>query len=178
MKISINRLSLAITLGLAVLCQPIAAQTTITGSLAGQVLDPSGAVIPEAQVLLQNRNTGQQLTTSTDGQGKYVFSRLEPGSYRLQVEKTRFQMAVMEEVTLSINQFMVANIQLSVGTATASVTVQARPEVVQSQTAEVSLLVDDRRLKDIPLNGKNYQRLVYLAPGVSSGHSDITQQIV
>jgi hypothetical protein len=178
MKISINRICMAITLGLAALCSPIAAQTTITGSLAGQVLDPSGAVIPGAQVLLQNRNTGQQLTTNTDGEGKYLFSRLEPGSYRLQVEKTGFQTAAMEDVTLSINQSIVANIQLSVGTATASVTVQAQPEVVQSQTAEVSLLVDDRRLKDLPLNGKNYQRLVYLAPGVSSGHTDISNVVV
>jgi hypothetical protein len=178
MKISINRICMAITLGLMALCSPVAAQTTIIGSLAGQVLDPSGAVIPGARIILQNRNTGQQLTTNTDGEGKYLFSRLEPGSYRLQVEKTGFQTAVMEEVTLSINQSIVANIQLSIGTATASVTVQARPEVVQSQTAEVSLLVDDRRLKDLPLNGKNYQRLVYLAPGVSSGHADISNVVV
>ncbi len=178
MKISMSCICIAITLGLTALFSPIAAQTTITGSLTGQVLDPFGAVIPQAQVLLQNRNTGQQLTTNTDEQGKYVFSRLEPGSYQLQVEKVGFQRAAMEEVTLSINQSIVANIQLSLGTATASVTVQSRPEIVQSQTAEVSLLVDDRRLKDLPLNGKNYQRLVYLAPGVSSGHSGISNVVV
>ncbi|HEU0186232.1 MAG TPA: TonB-dependent receptor [Blastocatellia bacterium] len=173
-----RRICVAIALGLLALCSPITAQTTITGSLAGQVLDPSGAAIPDAQVQLQSRNTGRRLTTNTDGQGKYVFSRLEPGSYQLQVEKSGFQTATIEEIPLSINQSIVANIPLSVGTSTASVTVQARPEAVQSQTAEVSLLVDDRRLKDLPLNGKNYQRLVYLAPGVSSGHVDISNVVV
>jgi Carboxypeptidase regulatory-like domain len=103
MKISINRICVAIALGLAALCLPVVAQTTITGSLTGQVIDPSGAAIPEAQVLLQNRNTGRELTTSADGEGKYVFSRLEPGSYRLRVEKTGFQTAILEEITLSVN---------------------------------------------------------------------------
>jgi hypothetical protein len=80
-KISINRTCVAIALGLTALCLSVVAQTTITGSLTGQVIDPSGAAIPEAQVLLQNRNTGRELTIPADGEGKYVFSRLEPGSY-------------------------------------------------------------------------------------------------
>jgi Carboxypeptidase regulatory-like domain/TonB dependent receptor len=178
MKISMSRICVAITLSLAALFSQTPAQTTITGSLAGQALDPSGAAIPDAQVFLQSRNTGRQQTTNTDGQGKYVFPRLEPGSYRLHVEKTGFKTAAIEEITLSINQSRVANIQLGVGTASASVTVESRPETVQSQTAEVSLLVDDRRLKDLPLNGKNYQRLVYLAPGVSNGYVEISNVVV
>lgn len=153
-------------------------QTTITGSVKGVVVDPSEAAVAGATVTALQKETGIRISAETDAEGAYSIPRLAPGTYTLTVEKTGFQKTSVPEFPLSVNQTRVANIRLAVGQTSESVTVQEQGSAVQSQTSEVSMLVDGRRLKDMPLNGKNYQRLAFLAPGVSSGYSEISNVVV
>lgn len=159
-------------------CLTAFSQTTITGSLKGIVVDPSEAAVAGARVTALQTETDSHSTVETDARGIYSFSRLSPGTYTLTVEKTGFQKASIPELPLSVSETRVVNVSLSVGTTSESVTVDAQASVVQSQTSEISLLIDDRRLKDMPLNGKNYQRLAFLAPGVSNGHNEISNVVV
>lgn len=157
---------------------PLIPQTTITSSLQGTVTDPSGAAVQIAKVTAVHTATGRIFATATDAQGGYVLLRLDPGVYSLSVEKPGFRKATVDTIALTVNQAGLANVTLTLGSTTESVTVDARATTVQSQTSEVSLLVDDRRLKDLPLNGKNYQKLVFLAPGVSNGYNEISNVVV
>ena len=147
------------------------AQVNINGSLRGRISDPSNAALPGATLTLTNEATATTFTTSSDGGGEYQFARVSPGVYRMTIEKDGFKRAQRERVTIAVNEAAVINAALEVGGVNETVTVQADAQVVQSQTSNVSQIITGQRIRDLPLNGKNFQRLVNLAPGVGGGYT-------
>jgi hypothetical protein len=108
-------------------------------------------------------------TTLADANGEYLFPRLAPGAYRLTTEKGGFRKAVREGVEIGVNQSGVADVSMTLGEASELVTVTGNTEVVQSQRVEIAGYVDERRVRELPLNGENFAKLVLLAPGIASG---------
>src|SRR5690242_10778926 len=136
-----------------------------TASLGGTVLDPAGSAVPQANVKVENMDTGLAQTTTTGGNGQFVFSTLPVGRYRLTIDKTGFSPYVQEGIQLTVNQAATQTITLKVGGVSETVTVTGDTELVATRTAESGQLVDERKITDLPLNGRQAQALIYLAPG-------------
>src|SRR6202022_3756722 len=120
---------------------PVGAQTTIHGSLQGRVLDPTSAAVSGATVTLTNSETNAKLLTRSDEVGQYTFSRVAPGTYNLSVEKGGFRRAISANVIITVNNAATANVQLSLGTVSEVVKVEAASSIVQSQSLEISNIV-------------------------------------
>ena len=145
------------------------AQTTIHGSLVGRIFDPQGLAVSAARVILDAEETGRRQTVISDNGGGYTFPIVEPGRYRVTVEHDGFHRAVETGIVVSLNQTADVDIALALGATEDSVTVASDGQMLQSQTTEVSLLVEGRQIHDLPLNGKNFQELLFLAPGTAFG---------
>ncbi len=143
---------------------PLAAQYT-TGSLGGTVRDPSGASVPEAIVTVRNVATGYTQSVATDLNGAFLFSRLPVGDYGLRVEKQGFSTYVQAGIRLSVDRAATQTVTLQVGQVSEQVTVQAEAELVTTRTATAGQLVDQKRIVELPLNGRRPERLIYLAAG-------------
>jgi hypothetical protein len=147
------------------------AQTAAAG-LNGTVRDPSGAVIPEARVVLLNTATGVRQTTTTNPTGSYVFPNIPPGNYTLEVTKEGFTRVEQAEFTLFVNQTATFDITLSVGSAKQTVTVEATAARVEASTAELGMTVAGDQVGNLPLNGRDFTQLLTLSPGVSPINTD------
>lgn len=145
----------------------LTAQVSINGGLRGRVVDPSDATVAGAKVTLVNSGTGISQETISDAGGAYNFGRLAPGRYSATVGKSGFRKAVRENVDVAVNEFAVADFALTLGETSETISVEARAALIQSQSSEISGLVYERRVKELPLNGRNFQKLVLLAPGVA-----------
>ncbi|MCC7498599.1 MAG: carboxypeptidase regulatory-like domain-containing protein, partial [Bryobacterales bacterium] len=136
-----------------------------TASLNGVVLDATGAAVPEAKVTIQNTQTGFEASSVTGVSGLFVFPRLPVGNYRLTVEKPGFATYLQEGIVLTVNQSATQNVTLRVGQVSERVVVSANVELVTTGTATVGQLIDERRVIDLPLNGRRAQSLLYLSAG-------------
>ena len=146
--------SIAVLFFSVVVCVfPLAAQFT-TASIAGTGTDATGAVVPDATVTINNVDTGLTVTVSTEPTGAYLFSRLPIGNYELTVEKAGFSTYVQAGITLTVNQAASQNVALQVGQVTEQVTVEAEAELIVTRTATTGQLVDQKRIVELPLNGK------------------------
>jgi hypothetical protein len=166
---SVLKTAAALCLFTALMClsiQPAAAQFT-TAVLNGTITDASGAVVPEARVTVRNMDTNFELTFTTGSAGTYVFPRLPVGRYALRVEKPGFAPYAQEGITLTVSQTATQDVSLKVGGTTSQVTVSAEAGLVTTTTAQVGQLIDDKRILELPLNGRNAQGLVFLAAGTA-----------
>jgi hypothetical protein len=143
---------------------PAAAQYT-TGSLEGTVEDPAGAVVPGAEVTVQNEGTGLTRTATTQGDGTFLFPALPVGHYKLTVTKSGFTTYVQSGIILTVNQAATQTVTLRVGAVTQEVTVSANATVLTTRTSTVGQLVDQKRILDLPLDGRQPQELLFLATG-------------
>jgi len=143
---------------------PLVAQFT-TASLGGTVIDPSGAAVPNAKVGVRNKDTALTRSVESASDGGFLFSSLPVGTYRLTVEKAGFATYVQDGIELTLNQAASVPVTLKVGQATEEITVTANAELVVNRDATVGQLVDQRRVADLPLNGRQAQSLVFLAAG-------------
>lgn len=141
-------------------------QTSIQGTISGTIRDATGSVVPAVRVKVQSSQTNFEMLSESNGLGAYALPGLPPGSYRVVFEKTGFQRLVRDGITLAVNQTAVVDAALAVGETAETVTVQADASPVQTQTSEVSLVVQRRNISELPLNGKDFQKLMFLAPGV------------
>ena len=142
------------------------AQAT-TGSIIGTVTDPSGAVVPSGNVTATNTQTGITYKGQTDQSGNYVIHALPPGVYKVQVDKSGFESAAVQDATLVIDQRLLLNFQLKVGAAETAVTVTATPATLQTQSSETGAVIETEDILDLPLLGRNFYALPTLVPGVS-----------
>jgi len=145
---------------------PLHAQSS-AASVSGVVTDASGAVVPAAQVILQNSATNVERKTSTGPSGNYSIVNVQPGSYVIEVRKQGFKVAREAPVELSVSQSANFNFALAVGDVSQSVSVVAESSEVQSSSAELGAVIGAKSIKDLPLNGRNFTELLQLAPGVS-----------
>jgi outer membrane receptor protein involved in Fe transport len=141
------------------------AQIVETGIITGEVKDNTGAVIPNAQVIVLNTNTGLKSNTSSDSQGIYVSPPLHPGDYNVVVEAPGFS-KVVDHVRLEVGQRANADIVLAVGTNAETIEVQAAGQLLETESSSVGNLRTEEAVKDLPLNGRNFTELLGLGAGV------------
>src|SRR6266568_2119266 len=139
-----------------------------TGTISGVVQDTSGAVIAGAMVTVRNVDTGAARTITSDEGGRYVVPVLPVGNYSVQGQQTGFKTEIRRGITLTVGREEVVNLTLNVGALADTVTVTAEAPLVETTTSAMSSLVDDRSIRDLPLNGRSYDRLALLQPGVVS----------
>ena len=142
------------------------AQST-TATITGTVTDTSGAAVGDANVQVKNTGTGVTQTTTTNGQGRYTVPSLIIGAYEATATKQGFQTVVRSGITLTVNQQAVIDMSLSVGASQQTITVEAQVSQVETTSSSVSNLVEQKQMADLPLNGRNFQQLILLAPGVN-----------
>lgn len=165
--ISLPLLWLTITGGLG-------AQTT-SSTLLGDVTDPRDAAIENATVTVKNLATGVAQQTGTNGQGAYRLFAVLPGSYEVKVDAQGFQPAIRSRVIVEAASQVKADFKLNVASVNESVQVEDRAPLLQTQDASVGGVVTATELNRLPVNGRNYTRLVQLMPGTSNRASSQSQ---
>ena len=137
-----------------------------TSTLAGVVVDPSGATIGDATVTVMQQGTGLVRTVQTSASGEYTVPQLPPGRFDIKVEARGFQQAHYNNVGLEIAQRATVNVSMQVGNASQTVEVAAHADVLDTDTASLGQTIATRPIQDLPLNGRNYLTLGALSPGV------------
>jgi hypothetical protein len=135
-------------------------------NINGQVLDSSSGAIAGAEVLATNDVTGLHYTATTSSEGIYVLRDLPPGPYRLQVSKQGFKTIVKPDITLNVQDAVSLNFSLPVGAQMETVTVEGGTSQINTESATVSTVVDRRFAENLPMNGRSFQSLIDLTPGV------------
>lgn len=141
------------------------ARAQVTASISGRVEDASGAAVPDAAVTVTSAETGATRTVKTDSSGTYKVLSLPVGQYEIRAEMTGFKVAVRTGINLVVGQEAVISLRLEVGQLAESVTVTGEAPVVNTTTASVSGLVNERQVKDLPLNGRSFDNLITLNAG-------------
>jgi hypothetical protein len=141
------------------------AQTTF-GTIVGTVVDASGASVPGALATLTNLATQERRTTESDTDGHYQFSNLNPGNYRVDVEKTGFKHLTRDLIEVQVQATVRADAAMQVGDVGQTVEVSAQTPLLQTETSSLGTVVDTRKVQEMPLNGRNVINLVTLVPGV------------
>ncbi|MBV8832237.1 MAG: carboxypeptidase regulatory-like domain-containing protein [Acidobacteriaceae bacterium] len=137
-----------------------------SATVSGTINDQSGAGIPAAAVTLQEKQTDSTRETVTDGSGRYQFSGLAAGDYSVRVAKTGFRDEVRSGIQLAVSQDARIDFTLQLGPANQEITVNADAPIVSTAAADISGLVGEHQIKDLPLNGRSYDELLTLNPGV------------
>ncbi len=140
--------------------------------IQGSVTDASGASLASSALVLTNIDTGAVRKTITDEAGRYSFPALPVGSYQLVASRAGFQSASRNHISPTLGQVVEENFALPVGELNQTVTVEDRPPVVEVSTEQTSGLVGEQALKDLPLNGRSYDELMTLNPGVVNYSSE------
>ena len=140
-----------------------AAQSTAT--LSGVVTDPTGAVVPGAQVTVHSLATGLDRQLVTDSAGLYVAPSLIPGDYQVEVKASGFAQYTLQKVTLEVDQRATANIPLALSTAGATVQVESTASQIETQTMTVGQVIGSNTVQELPLNGRHFLDLTTLTPG-------------
>jgi len=143
------------------------AQTT-TAAFLGSVTDTSGAVLPAAQVTASNVETGLKRTTTTNEAGRFLLSELPPGSYELTVSLPGFETLVRRGMTLTVGQQASLALVMNVGTIDQRVVVTGDAPIVETTQSSVSGVVEERRITELPLNGRDFTQLALVEPAVVS----------
>lgn len=156
----------ALFLLVAISFTPLWAQKD-TGAIVGAVRDPSGAVVAGAKVSVEDVDRGVQMTLSTNDQGEYVASPLHIGRYKITVEKTGFKKAVSEVVELNVQGRIAINIALQVGRISEEMVVTGTEPLLETETSELGQVVDQKRVSNLPLNGRNFAQLALLSTGTA-----------
>jgi hypothetical protein len=137
-----------------------------TATLSGVVTDPKGGVVPEVGVTATRIETGSVLTARTNGAGIYVFTGLKPGHYHLEVQKPGFKAIAIKDIELHVEDKLERNFSLEIGSVSETVTVTANENNINTQDGTVSTVVDRQFAENLPLNGRSFQSLIQLTPGV------------
>ncbi len=151
------------------------AQVT-TGTISGTVTDSSGAVLPGAKIEVLNEGTGAVRVVMTAADGHYSAPSLSVGNYRLTATMTGFQSEIRTGIVLTIGREAIVDVKLNVGAVSESVQVTGEAPLVETTESAVSYLVNDKTLRDLPLNGRDMSQLILLNPGVTLSVNSSAQQ--
>ena len=147
-----------------------------SGKVVGTVHDASGAILADAAVTLVNTATNVTRNVRTSSDGGYVLTGLQPGEYTMTVEHTGFKEAVQAPFKLDVNQVIRVDLTLVVGSVNERVEVTAAEPLIESETSSLGQVVEEQRVRELPLNGRDFVELAYLSPGVNAGPSGAVQQ--
>ena len=159
---------MAVIVSSAIVPRSLSAQVVPTAALNGIVSDPSGAVIPSAAVQVVNVATSVSRQTTSDAQGRFLFSFLPPGTYQLNVSAHGFSAYHQTGITLDVNVPATVNAHLGLLSASTEVTVTANAEMIDTESSTLHQVVGQQYLGNLPLNGRNAATLVTMAPGVTT----------
>jgi hypothetical protein len=138
-----------------------------SGSVAGQVLDPSGAGVPNATVTLVNQGTGVERSVKSGEGGDYSFPALQAGFYTIRAEHPGFRGFEVKNLEVQVAQAVRQDVQLTIGETKTKMEVVASAPVLDERNAEVGQVIGTKETSELPLNGRNYFELAKLAPGVA-----------
>jgi hypothetical protein len=139
-----------------------------SANIVGTVRDTSGAIVPGAQVSVLNTQTGYTQARQSDADGTYKLPLLPVGQYQLTVEKQGFQKYVQTGIALAVNDNANIDVTMTVGALSEAVTVTGAAPLVETQSGTIKGLVDQQRIVDLPLNGRDITQLMSIQAGVIS----------
>jgi outer membrane receptor protein involved in Fe transport len=139
-----------------------------TGSISGTVTDSSGGIVPGASISVRNTQTGVVRQVTANQQGRYVAPDLIVGTYDVQAQMKGFQTQVHSSIVLTVGSNVVVDFSLPVGQVAETVIVEGATTQVETTSAEISALIGQQQVQNLPLNGRNFEQLILLAPGVQS----------
>lgn len=146
------------------------AQNTTSCAISGTVMDTTGAVVSGVAVTVTNQATGLVVKATSNGAGYYTAESLAPGDYTIATKKTGFKSEVVHDIHLDPGQRRGADLKLDVGATEVTVTVEADAVAVQTESADLSGTVSQKEVANLMLNGRNFQSLAMIVPGVSSAN--------
>src|SRR5215472_8915174 len=156
----------------AVLLSGVTLFAQTEGEITGQVTDSSGSIIPSAKVTVTNDGTGAKRVANTDAAGIYAVPSLSPGIYTITVEASGFRTDVRRSVELQVQQTARLDFQMQVGQLSEVIEIQGGAPLIATENATVGSVIENKRIVDLPLNGRNFLQLVSLSPNVSFGFSN------
>jgi hypothetical protein len=136
------------------------------GTVSGIILDPSGGVIVGAEVLIINNATGVQYPGKANSEGYYVVPNIPPGTYRIQVSNSGFKTIIKPDIVVHVEDALAINFTLPIGAASEIVTVEGGAPIINTENASVSTVIDRNFVESLPLNGRSFNTLLQLTPGV------------
>jgi outer membrane receptor protein involved in Fe transport len=140
-----------------------------SGKIVGTVRDASGAILSAARVTVTETQTNAERKITSNSEGEYVVTELKPGTYTVKAERPGFKTAVESAFKLDINQVVRVDFSLVVGSVQEKVMVTAAEPLVESETSSIGQVIDESRVHQLPLNGRDFVQLAYLSPGVNMG---------
>ncbi len=164
---------LAVVLFLAL---PVSAQAPV-GTILGTVKDTSGAVISGATVTIRNTDTGQTRTLTTGSDGAYRANAMPIGNYEVRVEQSGFQTQVRSGLTLNVTEEIVVNAELKVGTTSQEVMVTGEAPLVNTTSSVLGGLVNNNKIENLPLNGRNYADLALMQAGIAEDRNEDSEGV-
>ena len=136
------------------------------GTVSGIVLDPSGGLIVGADVLIINNATGVQYPGKANSEGYYVVPNIPPGTYRIQVSNSGFKTIIKPDIVIHVEDALAVNFTLPIGAASEIVTVEGGAPLINTENASVGTVIDRNFVESLPLNGRSFNTLLQLTPGV------------
>src|ERR1700680_231755 len=149
--------------------QPLLQAQVTTGMIAGLVTDPSGSALPDVSVTVTEVDTATPTTVNTDAAGNYLATNLKIGMYTVSFQKQGFQRSVESNVDVGIGQVVRVDVALKVGVVTQTVEVTGAAPLLQTETSSLGTIESEKRIVELPLNGRNFFKLAYLGPGANQG---------
>src|SRR5687767_11426042 len=151
-------LSLVLTIG------QVAAQSTVSGGISGTVTDPQGGVLPNVTLTVTNIGTNNAVTVTTNENGGYRVTNLQPGNYRIETSVTGFAPARADNIVVEVGQVTPVDLPLTLGTATAEVNVTAEAPVINTNSQDFATNVNETSISELPINGRRAVNFVLLTP--------------
>src|SRR5215471_11225316 len=166
-----RKVALLLIVLLAMYASPVASAQTPTATLSGVVQDANGGAVPGVKVTTRNTQTGGRRETTTDTDGRYSFTNLEPGPHELRAERTGFKVSV-QSVVLVVGGAAVVDLTLQVGEVTEAIDIRVSEPLVEVTKAEISRVVDERSIATLPNIGRNFVDFVKLSTAVAPGREN------
>src|SRR5688572_15637303 len=162
-----HRLAQAILAGLIVVAGVNVGAQALYGSLVGNVVDESGAIVPGATVAITQKETNQTREQPTSDNGAYSFANLAPGTYDVIVTLPGFRTFTTRDITVNIGAIVRVDARLALGSLEESVVVTGEAAILQADSAALQSVTTAQALENLPINGRSYQSLLTLTPGVA-----------
>ena len=160
MQASLLLLSIGLLVG-------VHAQSSTAGNITGTVRDPQGAAVPRAEVMIVEERTGAERKVTANEDGFYSVPSLPAGVYTISTSPAGFKKTVATGIQLHVSENLTVNLDVQVGQVTETVTITSEQTAVELRSGEVSSLISEKQVTELPLNGRNYAQLALMVPGVS-----------